>query len=95
MIRASYAEMKNDAHEITNASEGYTQNVEKVYQEVDRLAENWKGVDNQQYVSKVNSYKEDMLSLGIAVDGYAKFLTRSANMLNDTQDSVADMAGRL
>ena len=68
MIKASYEGMRNDASAITKASGDYKTNVNKLYQEVDQLADVWKGTDNQEYATKVNSYKQDMLNLGVAVE---------------------------
>lgn len=95
MIKASYGEMKSAADGITKAANNYQTNLEKLYQEVDQLNDAWKGADNQEYIAKVNSYKEDMKSLGVAVDGYAKFLQKAANALNMTQEEIKNMAGRL
>ena len=95
MIRASYGEMKSAANEITNAADNYKMNVEKLYKEVEQLDSAWKGVDNQEYVNKVNSYKSDMTSLGTAVAGYAEFLQRAADALNATQEDIKNEAGRL
>ena len=94
-MKASYGEMKSNADEISKAANDYKINVEKLFQEVDQLSDAWKGVDNQEYVTTVNGYKKDMESLGVAVDGYAKFLTKAANVLNSTQEEVKNMAGRL
>ena len=95
MIKASYGEMKTNANAISKAANDYKTNVGKLYQEVDELVDAWKGADNQEYATKVNSYKQDMESLGVAVDGYAKFLEKAADALNATQDEIKNMAGRL
>lgn len=95
MIKASYGEMRSDAEQISNAAGNYKSNVEKLFQEVEQLGDVWKGTDNQEYVTKVSGYKEDMISLGTAVDGYAKFLQASADAINKTQDEVKNLAGRL
>ena len=95
MIKASYEGMRNDASAITKAAGDYKASVNKLYQEVDQLADVWKGTDNQEYATKVNSYKQDMLNLGVAVDGYADFLRRAANTIQTTQESVSSAAGKL
>ena len=95
MIKASYGEMKTAADEISQAASNYKSNVEKLYQEVDQLSDSWKGTDNQEFVTTVNGYKEDMKSLGVAVDGYAKFLQKAAATLSTTQDEIKNLAGRL
>lgn len=95
MIKASYGEMKSNSDEIAKAASDYKSNVEKLYQEVDQLADVWKGTDMDQYTTTVNGYKKDMESLGVAVEGYARFLAKAANILNTTQEDVKNMAGRL
>ncbi len=95
MIKASYGDMKRDSDAITKAADDYKINVEKLYQEVDQLSDAWKGDDNQEYVTTVNGYKKDIESLGLAVEGYAKFLAKAASVLNTTQDEVKNLAGRL
>ncbi len=95
MIRASYAEMKTAANEISKASEEYKSNVESLYGIVDNLVNNWKGTDNVSFANTVNGYKNDLKSLGDVVNSYANFLNNAANIISSTQDDVSDAAGRL
>lgn len=94
-LKADFATMRNSAASITKASEDYKTNVNKLFQEVEQLSDAWDGVDNQEYVKTVSNYRQDMINLGIAVDGYADFLRKAANTLNNTQDEIKNMAGRL
>ena len=52
-------------------------------------------IDMNDLKTTVNGYKEDMKSLGVAVDGYAKFLQKAAATLNTTQEEIKNLASRL
>lgn len=95
MIRASYGEMLSSATSISNASQEYKTNVDALYRIVDNLSNNWKGIDNINFANTVNGYKEDLKSLGDVVDNYAKFLSKAANIINQTQNDISNAAGRL
>jgi nucleoside-diphosphate-sugar epimerase len=62
---------------------------------VDNLSNDWKGVDNVSFAEKVNSYKNDILALGTAVENYAKFLEVSARTLEETQNDISAAATKL
>lgn len=94
-MKANYGDMRNNAAAITKAASDYKTNVNKLFQEVEQLSDAWKGEDNQEYVKTVSTYRQDMTTLGVAVDGYADFLRKAANTLNNTQDEIRNMAGRL
>ncbi len=95
MIRASYAEMKSAANDITKSAEDYQASVDALYVVVDNLTNVWKGTDNLSYAETVNSYKTDMKNLGEVIKDYATFLTRSADAINEAQEDVQTAAGRL
>ncbi len=95
MIRASYAEMLSAATNITKAADDYKANVDSLYQIVDNLSSNWKGSDNISFANTVTGYKDDLKSLGDVVDSYAKFLSKSAQTISQTQDEISGAARKL
>ena len=94
-LKADYANMRNDASAISKAADDYKSNVAKLFNEVEQLSDAWKGIDNQEYVTKVSEYRQDMTTLGVAVNGYADFLRNAAARISATQDEIRSNAGRL
>ena len=94
-LSASYEEIKSSATSIRSSSEEYKTSVNAIYAVVDNLSNDWKGVDNVSFVEKVNSYKNDILALGTAVENYAKFLEVSARTLEETQNDISAAATKL
>ena len=95
MIRATYDEMQSQATEISKAAEDYKLNVDSLYGIIDNLSSNWQGADNVRFANTVNGYKEDLKALGDAVNSYATFPKKAANIINETQSDVSNAASRL
>ena len=79
---------------LENAGE-YKSEVTKVYTNVDNLSSSWQGIDNQEYVNKVNEYKETIEALGKAVANYGQFLVDTATNIEKVQAEIRDAAGRI
>ena len=94
-MKMSFGDVGQAANELIQAGEGYIENVKVLYQIIDNLEENWKGEDNQNYVTTVNSYKDDIMTLGTVVKQYGMFLEGSKNIISETQDDITSRAGRL
>ena len=94
-IKANYAEMEVSASKIISAANAYRVEVKNLYNDIDNLNNVWKGTDNLEYVNKVNSYKDDINTLGEVVENYGKFLNRSAQIIKGTQNDIAANARRL
>ena len=95
ILRANYQEMAGIAGTVTNLSEQYRTCVNDVYKVVESLANDWKGTDNVTYINQVKSYQEDLNSLGVVIENYAKFLSKTAEVIQNTQEEIANNAGRL
>ncbi len=94
-FKANYAEMESSAGKIIFAANQYRGEVEALYRDVENLSNVWKGADNLKFVSTVNSYKEDLKALGDIVENYGQFLSKSAQIIKETQNDVTASAGRL
>ena len=94
-LKADYEGMQTNAVEITNAAKEYVNNVNVLYQEVDKLADYWKGTDKMSYSNTVNSYKGMLTKLGDAVNEFSSFLKMAAKKISETQDDIGNRAGRL
>lgn len=79
---------------LANAGE-YQSEVNTIYREVENLGANWQGADNQEYVNKVNEYKEAIEALGKAIGNYGQFLVDTAANIERVQEEVRNSAGRL
>ena len=75
---------------LANAGE-YQSEVNTIYREVENLGANWQGADNQEYVNKVNEYKEAIEAIG----NYGQFLVDTAANIERVQEEVRSSAGRL
>ena len=95
ILRANYQEMAGIAGSVTNLAEQYKTCVNEVYKVVESLENDWKGTDNVTYINQVKSYQEDLNSLGVVIENYAKFLSKTAQVIENTQAEIANNAGRL
>ena len=95
ILRASYAEIAGIAGRVTTLSSQYRSCVDDVYKTIDSLNEVWKGSDNVQFVDKVRSYQKLLNDLGVEIENYATRLNKTAEVLQQSQEEIKNLAGRL
>lgn len=94
-LQANLEQMKNEARDINSAAKEYEDAVTQLYAVVDNLSTSWQGVDNKTFVDKINSYKNEIQTLGQIVNNYAIFLDGAAGSLDELQGDVSSAAGKL
>ena len=95
VLKASPEEIRTAGKNLVGNAETYLGSVKSLYETVDNLANNWKGADNQQFVSTVNGYKENIMALGQVIGNYGVFLQETANSLEKLQAEIAQQASNL
>lgn len=95
LIKASPTEIREAGQKLVGNAETYLNYVKEMYQTVDSLRNSWQGTDNQEYVSKVYSYKENIDALGQVIGNYGVFLQETGNSLAKLQEDIAQEAGRM
>ena len=95
ILRASYQDMEGIAGSVKNLSEQYKTCVDQVYKVVESLENDWKGTDNVTYINQVKSYQADLNALGTIIENYANFLSKTAKVIQNTQEEIANSAGKL
>lgn len=94
-ISADTSALRTLGNEVLENAGEYKSEVDAIYREVDNLGASWEGADNQEYVNKVNEYKEAIEALGKAVGNYGQFLVDTAANLERVQEEIRNSAGRL
>ena len=77
-IQADTSSLRTLGNQVLENASEYQNEVSKVYESVDNLSASWQGADNQEYVNKVNEYKESIEALGKAIGNYGQFLVDTA-----------------
>lgn len=94
-ISADTSALRGLGTQVLENSKEYQTEVDKIYASVDSLSSSWQGVDNQEYVSKVNEYKETIKALGQAIGNYGQFLTDTATNIERVQDDIRSSASKI
>lgn len=94
-ITADTSALRTLGNQVAENAGEYKNEVTKVYANVDNLSSSWQGVDNQEYVNKVNEYKETIEALGKAVENYGQFLVDTATNIEKVQAEIKDAASKI
>lgn len=94
-LRASYQEMEAISSSMNSLAEEYSACVEDVYKTIDSLENDWKGNDNVSFINAAKSYQPDLKALGDIITQYATFLSKSAQVVRETQEDIANNASKL
>ncbi len=95
VLKASPEEIRAAGKSLVGNAESYLGSVKSLYETVDTLQNNWKGVDNAQFANTVNGYKENINALGQVIGNYGVFLQETANSLEKLQAEIAQQASNL
>ena len=94
-IQADTSSLRTLGNQVLENASEYQNEVLKVYESVDNLSASWQGADNQEYVNKVNEYKESIEALGKAIGNYGQFLVDTATNIERVQDEIRSSASRI
>lgn len=95
VLKATPEEIRTAGKKLVANAETYLASVKSLYQTVDSLKANWQGADNQQFVTTVYSYKENIDALGQVIGNYGVFLQETGNSLEKLQADIAQQASAL
>lgn len=95
VLKASPEEIRGAGKSLVGSAESYLGSVKSLYETVDNLKANWSGSDNQQFVSTVYGYRENINALGQVIGNYGVFLQETANNLEKLQSEIAQQASNL
>ena len=73
----------------------YVKQYQKLYSEIDSLANNWKGEGNQAYAKQINSFKVEFENLKKVLDNYVAFLKEASRVYKETEQNIKDGASKL
>lgn len=94
-ISADTGALRTLGTQVLDNSREYQAEVSKVYTNIDNLSANWQGADNQEYINKVNEYRETIEALGKAIGNYGQFLTDTSTNIERVQDEIRSSASNL
>lgn len=95
MINVDPSSLEQTAARVESADSDYQRMFNSLYSEVDRLETNWGGKDNKAFSGKIRSFEEDLRQISLIMRQYAEFLRASAKAYRETQDELANCAGKL
>lgn len=95
MITVDLSALSSVGKNVQAKASEYLGEVNKIYQNVENLRNAWKGTDNQAYIDKVLTYKDDIENLGKVVNSYGLFCAETAANLERVQSEIASAAGKL
>lgn len=94
-ISADTSALRVLGNQVLDNSKDYKTEVDKIYATVDNLSASWQGADNQEYINKVNEYKETIHALGQAIGNYGQFLVDTATNIERVQDDIRSSASNI
>lgn len=83
------------AGNIEDADRDYDRIYQAIYDQVDKMSVSWQGKDNTAFTNQIKSFEDDLRQISIIMRQYADFLRNSARAYRETQNEIADQAGRL
>lgn len=88
-------ELINISKSLENTSSSFLNEVKAMYTTLDDLNSKWEGAGSSGYYNIINSYKDDVNSLGVVINQYAVFLNKAAITYTQTDNDIASQASRL
>lgn len=94
-IKVTPEELERTAAEINNNADHYRELYEEFYSVTGAMADSWKGVDNIEFINRIDGFRQDFQNMYNEMVRYAQFLKNSATTYRDTQDTVVSQAKSL
>lgn len=95
VIKVTPAELRTVAAKIRSQAEDYAKQYTQLFNDVDGMANAWKGKDNTAFTNQIKGFQDDFQSMKALLEEYAAFLDKSANAYEQTQDEITSAAQRL
>lgn len=95
VIKVTPAELRTVAAKIRSQAEDYAKQYTQLFNDVDGMANAWKGKDNTAFTNQIKGFQDDFQSMKTLLEEYAAFLDKSANAYKQTQDEITSAAQRL
>jgi WXG100 family type VII secretion target len=87
--------LESTSQKINEQANDYEQQYNKLFSEVDGMAQAWTGVDNQAFVSQIKGFMDDFQKMTALMRQYADFLKNSASTYRQTQSDIISKAKTL
>lgn len=94
-ITIDTGKVRTIGNKVKTEAGNYASEVKKLYTTVEALSNSWSGADNQEFVKKVEGYKETIEALGKVVENYGIFLTETATNMEKVQSEIKTAASKL
>lgn len=94
-MHANPEALRNLGQNILSDASSYKAEVDKIYATVDNLSTSWKGPDNQEFVNKVNEYKDVIGDLGKMINNYGQFLVDTGNNIERITNEIKSSASNI
>ncbi len=94
-LSAKTTNLKSMGNTVCTKASEFKTKYEEVYSEVESLANNWKGADNQAFATSIKSYKEDMVNLYKVIDSYGDFMKKTAAAMDKLQGEITEAANKM
>lgn len=95
VIKVTPAELRTVASKIRSQAEDYAKQYTQLFNDVDGMANAWKGKDNTAFTNQIKGFQDDFQNMKALLEEYAAFLDKSANAYEQTQDEITSAAQRL
>ena len=80
--------LENTAGNIESKNNDYQRIYNSLYSEVDKMSASWQGKDNEAFINKIKTFKDDFKQISIILNQYSEFLRNSARAYRETQDEL-------
>lgn len=94
-IKVTPEELERTAADIANAADHYKDLYEEFYTVTSSMADSWKGVDNMEFINRIDGFRQDFQNMYNEMVRYSNFLKSSAVTYRETQDTVVSQAKSL
>lgn len=95
MISIQTKELQNLALKLHNSAENYEQETKKLYEIVNAVSQSWKGLASNATIDKINSYEDEIRSLGFVINDYAVFLSKCVAIAQKRENDIIEDTGNL
>lgn len=83
------------AANIESLDGDYNRIYQAMYDQVDKIATNWKGKDNAMFTNQIKLFEDDLRNISAIMRQYADFLRSSARSYRQAQDEIYMRASKL
>lgn len=94
-INVTPQELSDVSKALGSLSEQFLSEVTKMYDSLENLNTNWKGMGSTQYYTSIMNRKPDIEALGKIIGQYSNFINKAAILYDATDNDVASSATNL